>query len=270
MKIFVINLKRAEKRREYIKAHLGSLGLDYEIIDAVDYLELTPTDYETLTDQQAVINNPYLSKGSIACSLSHLKIYKRMVDDSIDMSLVLEDDAHLPKNINQLLSAVQNNIQKNEVIALSYFNHHVSKPVTHFSQEERTPLPGIGELAYPIDLHDIASTMAYVITKNVAEKMIDILMPISVQTDYWGVYYDKGAFESFRCLYPVPVKAALLRSSINYDAGKTVMSRLAAVVRKYKIPVLLGYLNRRADKLQEHKYYFDFVAAKPFIQQVPS
>ncbi|GAB3856375.1 hypothetical protein GCM10028822_28670 [Hymenobacter terrigena] len=267
MKVFVVSLTRADKRREYINAHLSSLGLDYEIIDAVDYLELTPADYETLTDQEAVRRNPYLSKGSIACSLSHIKIYKRMVQDSIDVSLVLEDDAQLPKNIKQLLSAVEANIQQNEVISLSYFNHFDSKPVTHLSQEGRTPLRGIGELVYPIDLHDIASTMAYVITKNVAEKMIDILMPISVQTDYWGVYYEKGAFDSFRCLYPVPVRAALLRSSIDYEAGKTLTSRLAAVVRKYKIPVLLGYLNRRANKMQEQKYYFDFVETKPFNHQ---
>lgn len=266
MKVFVVSLTRAEKRREYINAHLSSLGLDYEIIDAVDYLELTPADYDTLTDQEAVRKNPYLSKGSIACSLSHVKIYRRIVQDSIDVCLVLEDDAQLPKNIKQLLAAVQSNIQQDEVIALSYFNHHESKPVTHLSKEGRTPLRGVGELVHPIDLHDIASTMAYVITKNVAEKMIDILMPISVQTDYWGVYYDKGAFNSFRCLYPVPVRAALLRSSIDYEAGKTLMSRLAAMVRKYKIPILLKYLNRRADKMQMQKYYFDFVEAKPFTQ----
>ena len=269
MKVFVVSLTRADKRREFINAHLSSLGLDYEIIDAVDYLELTPADYETLTDQEAVRKNPYLSKGSIACSLSHIKIYKRMVQDSIDVSLVLEDDAQLPKNIKQLLAVVEGNIQQNEVIALSYFNHHDSKPITHLSQDERTPLGGVGELVYPIDLHDIASTMAYVITKNVAEKMIDILMPISVQTDYWGVYYDKGAFDSFRCLYPVPVRAALVRSSIDYEAGKTLISRLAAVIRKHNVPVLVSYLNRRAGKMQEQKYYFDFVEAKPFTQRVP-
>ena len=269
MKIFVVSLIRAKDRREYIKAHLSSLALEYEIIDAVDYLELTPADYERLTDEEAVRKNPFLSKGSIACSLSHLQIYKRMVQDDIGISLVLEDDAHLPYNIKQLLTAVEADTQHNEVITLSYFNHHDSKPVTQLSKKGRTPLRGGGELVYPIDLHDIASTMAYVITKSVAEKMIDILMPISVQTDYWGVYYDKGAFDSFRCLYPVPVRAALVRSSIDYEAGKTLISRLAAVIRKYNVPVLVSYLNRRAGKMQEQKYYFDFVEAKPFTQRVP-
>ena len=264
MKVFVISLLRAESRREYIVAHLTDLKLDYEIIEAVDYKDLTPADYEELTDQEAVRNNPYLSKGSIACSLSHLKIYNKMVCESIESALILEDDAHLPYNIKKILDVIEKEIGLDEVITFSYFNHHVSKPITHLSRYNRTMLAGIGELVYPIDLHDIASTMAYVITKEVASKMIDIILPVSVQTDYWGVYYDKGAFASFRCLYPVPVMAALLRSSIDYEAAKTLMSKFASWVRKYKLPILLPYLNRRAIKMQNSKYQFEIVDEQPF------
>lgn len=120
------------------------------------------------------------------------------------------------------------------------------------------------ELVYPTDLHDIASSMAYVITKQVAEKMIDVVMPVSVQTDYWGVYFDKHAFRSFRCLYPVQVKAAPIRSSIEYDTAKTFASKVASFVRKYKVPFLMSYLDQRTDKIQGAKYQFTFVDTPPF------
>lgn len=264
MKIFVVSLSRVEARTRYIKAHLDSLKVDYELIDAVDYLNLTPADFDVLSDQEAVRKNPYLNQGVIACSLSHVKIYKHIVANNVGVSLVIEDDAALPKNIEQLLAIVEKEIKQDEIIALSYFNHHQAKDSTDLSKYERQPVGAGCELAYPVDLHDIASSMAYVITKQVAQQLIDVVMPVSVQTDYWGAYYDKHGFSSFRCLYPVQVKAAPIRSSIEYDSAKTLASRVAAWVRKYNVPVLMNYLNRRTDKLQGEKYHFSFVDAPPF------
>lgn len=264
MKIFVVSLSRVEARTQYIKAHLDSLKVDYELIDAVDYINLTDADFEVLSDQEAVRNNPYLRKGVIACSLSHVKIYKHILATNVDVALVIEDDAALPANIKDILATVEKNIRKDEIIALSYFNHHQAKETTDFSKYERTPVGKAGELVYPVDLHDIASSMAYVITKEVAAKMIDVVMPVSVQTDYWGVYYDKHAFDSFRCLYPVPVKAATIRSSIEYDTANTLSSRFAAWVRKYNVPGLVTLLNYRANKIQDEKYHFAFLDVPPF------
>ena len=264
MKIFVVSLSRVEARTKYIKAHLDSLKVDYELIDAVDYINISPAEFEVLSDQEAVRQNPYLTKGVIACSLSHVKIYKHIVANNVDVSLVIEDDAALPKNIKKILDIVECEIKDDEIISLSYFNHHQAKDTTDMSKHKRKPVGEGCELVYPVDLQDVASSMAYVITKKVAERMIDVLMPIWVQTDYWGAYYDKHGFSSFRCLYPVQVLAAPIRSSIEYDSAKTLTSRMASLVRKYKVPVLMSYLEKRASKIQGEKYHFQFVDQLPF------
>lgn len=264
MKIFVVSLSRVRERTKYIKAHLDSLKVDYELVDAVDYINLTQADFDVLSDQDAVSRNPYLSKGVIACSLSHVKVFKLIVERNIDKCLVIEDDAALPRNIKKLLAVVEHEIQPDEIIALSYFNHHQWSDTTSLSKFQRKRVDESSEMVYPIDLHDIASSMAYVITKEVARKMIDVVMPVSVQTDYWGVYFDKKAFSSFRCLYPVQVRAAAIRSSIEYDASKTLASRFAAWVRKYDVPLLINYLERRTEKIQGKKYQFTFVDEPPF------
>lgn len=264
MKIFVVSLSRVEIRTKYIKAHLDSLKVDYELIDAVDYLNLTPADFDVLSDQEAVRQNPYLSQGVIACSLSHVKIYKHIVENNVGVSLIIEDDAALPKNIKKILDIVEREIKDNEIISLSYFNHHQAKEHTDLSRHQRKSVGEGCELVYPADLKDIASSMAYIITKDVAQKMIDIIMPVSVQTDYWGVYYDKHAFGSFRCLYPVQVKAAAIRSSIEYDSAKSLASKVASWVRQYNVPILISYLDRRANKIQGEKYKFVFVDDQPF------
>ncbi|MBU6122871.1 glycosyltransferase family 25 protein [Hymenobacter siberiensis] len=264
MKIFVVSLSRIEARTKYIKAHLDALKVDYELIDAVDYINLTPADFDVMSDQEAVRQNPFLTKGVIACSLSHVKIYKHIVANNVGVSLVIEDDAALPKNIKKILDIVEREIKDDEIISLSYFNHHQAKDTTDMSKYERKPVGEGCELVYPVDLQEIASSMAYVITKKVAERMIDVLMPIWVQTDYWGNYYEKHGFGSFRCLYPVQVLAAPIRSSIEYDSAKTLTSRVASLVRKYKVPVLMSYLEKRASKIQGEKYHFQFVDRPPF------
>jgi glycosyl transferase family 25 len=264
MKIFVVNLSRVEARTRYIKAHLDSLKVDYELVDAVDYINLTPADFEVLSDQEAVRQNPFLSKGVIACSLSHVKIFRLIVERNIEKAMVIEDDAALPRNIKKLLAIAEREIQPDEIISFSYFNHHQAKESTSLSKQQRTRVGEGSELVYPVDLHDIASSMAYVITREVARKMIDVVMPVSVQTDYWGAYYQKQAFRSFRCLYPVPVQAAAIRSSIEYEAANTLASRVAAWVRRHNVPLLMHYLERRTEKIQGEKYQFTFVDEPPF------
>ena len=270
MKIFVVSLSRVETRTRYIKAHLDSLEVDYELVDAIDYLNLTPADFDVLSDQEAVRQNPYLNKGVIACSLSHVKIFRLIVERNIDKCLVIEDDAALPRNIKKLLAIAEREIQDDEIISFSYFNHHQAKDSTSLSQHLRLRVGEDSELVSPVDLHDIASTMAYVITHGVARKMIEVVLPVSVQTDYWGVYYDKQAFSSFRCLYPVPVHAAAIRSSIEYEAANTLTGRLAAWVRRHQVPLLTQYLERRSEKIQDKKYKFTFVDEPPFNATAPT
>lgn len=270
MKILVVSLSRVETRTRYIKAHLDSLEVDYELVDAVDYLNLTPIDFDLLSDQEAVRQNPYLNKGVIACSLSHVKIFRLIVERNIDKCLVIEDDAALPRNIKKLLAIAEREIQSDEIISFSYFNHHQAKEFTSLSQHRRMRVGEGSELVSPVDLHDIASTMAYMITREVARKMIEVVLPVSVQTDYWGVYYEKQAFSSFRCLYPVPVQAAAIRSSIEYEATNTLVSRLAAWVRRRQIPLLTQYLEWRSNKIQGEKYKFKFVDEPPFNATAPT
>lgn len=264
MKIFVVSLARAEARVKYITAHLESLKVDYELIDAVDYQQLTPSDFERLTNTEAIQQNHYLTKGVVACSLSHIKVYKHIVENNVDVCLVIEDDAVLPKDIKKTLDIIECEMGKDEIISLSYFNHHQAKESTDLSKHEIRQIGNNLQLVYPVDLYDIASAMAYVITKKVAKKMLEISMPIANAADHWGAHRDKGGFDSFRCVYPPQVKAALLRSAIDYAHGKTFVSKVAGWIREYNVPVLSAFLNRRTEKLQTEKYHFSFIDKVPF------
>jgi len=266
MKVFVVSLKRAAERREYITAHLDALQMDYEIIDAVDYQQMSPDDFATLTDGKAVSENIYLTKGVLACALSHVKIYTKIVEDDLDKVLVIEDDAILPKDIKSLLAGIEKIIGEDEVITLSYFSHFGND--IYLSKQEVTSVNKNYNLLYPANLQQIGSTMAYVITKKVAQKLPGLILPVSVAADYWGTFYNRGGFTSFRCVYPLPVKPALFPSIIDYPDAKTFKSKLAAWVRRNKIPMLTSYLNKRSQNLIDQKYIFHLVEDVPFNRQI--
>lgn len=265
MKAFVVSLARATERREYISAHLKSLNIDFEIINAVDYKELSEEDFNVLSDQEAVKRNPWLSQGMIACALSHVKIYGMIAEGDDEVVLVLEDDATLPPNILELLAEAEKNIQEDEVISLSYYNHFDN--TTYLSKQGAVALKNNNQLLYPNDLNSIASTMAYVIRRGVAAKMHKLLMPISIQPDYWGNFYEKGAFNSFRCLYPMQTKAAAFRTTLNYADASSWKGKAAALVREYKIPVLYQFLEKRRENILKEKYQFVLTDELPFNQK---
>lgn len=262
MKIFVISLKRAGDRRFFMINQLEKLKVDYEIIDAVDYQKLSEGEFAQLSDQEAIKSNPYLTKGAIACSLSHIKVFKKITEQKISKALVLEDDAILPANLNYLLEALEKEIKEDEIITLSYYGHFSKK--TYLSEFNQKVIDEKNKLVYPLDIHHIASSMAYVITCDVAKKMIDKLLPIRVQTDYWGHYYENKAFSSFRCLYPEQIKPALFRSTLDYQNSNTVKSKISAWIRERKILFISAILDKRSRRLIDSKYNFHFSAELPF------
>lgn len=85
MKIFVINLERAADRRVAILRHLHELGLEAEILPAVEGVKV---DRATLGPGA----EPGLSNGEVGCYLSHLRFWQIVVERKLPNAIVLEDD----------------------------------------------------------------------------------------------------------------------------------------------------------------------------------
>jgi hypothetical protein len=120
------------------------------------------------------------------------------------------------------------------------------------------------QLAYPVDIRETGSGMAYVITCGVAARMARALTPIASAADEWGKHYERGAFTWLRCLYPQTMRAASFRTTIDYARASSPLSRAAALVRRYRVPVLHQLLERRGIRGQDAKYAYEFSDAVPF------
>lgn len=91
-KTVVINLKRRPDRKAEMEAQLKRQNFtDYEFMDAVDGKELVATEY---IYELFKGNNFQYRKGVIGCSMSHIELWKQLIDDpTCDVYAIIEDDA---------------------------------------------------------------------------------------------------------------------------------------------------------------------------------
>jgi glycosyl transferase family 25 len=119
--IFVINLDRSQKRRSRIVKMLEEYKYNFEIISAVDGYSLSEEEksqYSAESSQNAL--NRELVPGEIGCALSHIKVYKRILDEDWDSAIVLEDDATIEGDIESALSLIKDNEQTNDLVFLGH------------------------------------------------------------------------------------------------------------------------------------------------------
>lgn len=99
-KIYIVSLKRSQDRHEALKKRLN--GLDYELFWGVDGREENVGDLERkglYNHKQYNLNrlsrgeNPrVLNMGRVGCALSHVNIYKNIIEKKYGKVLILEDD----------------------------------------------------------------------------------------------------------------------------------------------------------------------------------
>ena len=95
-KILVLNLARSPDRSARMEKSLSKLNVAYEFADATDGNALSADDYAKYSEPLAnKVSGRPLSKGEIGCSLSHLKLYERLLESKDECYLILEDDVDI-------------------------------------------------------------------------------------------------------------------------------------------------------------------------------
>ena len=101
MKNTVISLTAAIDRREHIKTEFNKHNINFEFFDA-----LTPSVAEAYAKKLCTnFESSNLSGGELACMMSHVSIWQKMIDESIPYLAIFEDDVYLGEDAEYLLVA---------------------------------------------------------------------------------------------------------------------------------------------------------------------
>ncbi|KAJ2798445.1 hypothetical protein H4R20_004821, partial [Coemansia guatemalensis] len=170
-KIFVLNTAARKDRRRNMEA----LGRFHKL--RMEFAETFNGD----TANALAASNRYLINGThLACYLSHLQIYRRMVAEGIETALVLEDDVDMEMDIKERHGQIMKQIYRTygsdwDMLYLGHCTTDANEPpaddldslATHSAYSERRVQ--LYETKYPMCLH------AYAVTLDCAQRLAVLL-----------------------------------------------------------------------------------------------
>ena len=100
-KIYVLNLHKRRDRRDEIDNRLTKFGIEYERFGATDGSVM-----RVIWEKFDKENKYFTTPNYLACSISHLSIYKDAVTQGYQKILIIEDDNLINRNIHSLFESI--------------------------------------------------------------------------------------------------------------------------------------------------------------------
>ena len=175
---FLINLDRATDRLEFVKPHIDQLEIPLERISAVDGNLLSGKEIQKVCDQERF--KKYFKmvpeRGTIGCSLSHEKVWKKFLESEYEFALIFEDDVEF--NPQELKACIEKAIEKKNLWdILSFEMIHDGWPL------EVANLHADRYLSYY--LASVKHSGCYLINRNAAKKLLEKFYPIVMPLDHY-------------------------------------------------------------------------------------
>lgn len=188
MKTFVINLDRNEGRLAAVSKRLAERGIAFERFPAVDGRVLGLAEKQRCYSAvwTSLVRGHGLLPGELGCTLSHLRVYRKMVEERLGMACVMEDDAFPEPGFYNALTKLETelDVRRAQVVLLS--------PISYEREAVRSQTPGLRRIL------DGMFTDAYVITLPAAEAILRQNDPIHCMCDYWGYLSRRAHFELYQ------------------------------------------------------------------------
>lgn len=181
MRTFIINLKESTDRRQYMINEMKKTNLEYEFFDAVNGKTLS--NIGAIYDKDKAIKEAdgELTLGEIGCAMSHLLLYKKMMDENIERALILEDDIIIEKDFNIIFEKLDHLEISNSVILLGQSSPHLKRKIYKKRMDSHYTLRRIFDSG--------CGTYGYIIDVAAAGKLYGFNYPIKYAADMWHTFW---------------------------------------------------------------------------------
>jgi len=189
IKSYVINLEKYKNRYDLCLKRLSKINVKPERFNAI-YVDNEYSDEIkkiTYPSVQYTIKNGRFShnnigtKGAIGCYLSHVTLWKMLLESDEDMFLIFEDDVDINENIND----IENKINKT-LNSMSTFDWNII--YLGFFDTTTINMSQNPEIYFRKPKNMVYGTHAYLINKEGARKLLEKAIPIVDQIDSYISY----------------------------------------------------------------------------------
>lgn len=182
---YIISAKEVKKRREAVIQRMAKWGLTPNFFDAIMGNKLSKEQLHKLSADGGL-----LTVGEIGCALSHMAIYKKLLESEEPFIYIFEDDAEftdlfieLETEIHQFMSAQL----EPTVLVLC--------PIAG----RKKPIKRIGHSVSIMRCLAGTKAHAYAINRKAAENLLKAQTPVKIELDAWAIY-QKLNFIKLYCL----------------------------------------------------------------------
>ncbi len=176
--IYVINLpNRTDRKTKILQEFTKHNITDYTITTAIHGNTLDVEQMEK--DNLISFSHRRLKKGEYGCYLSHLNIYKKILESPEELHLVLEDDVYFVDRFNNKLKELLEKVSDVEW-DIFYIGRNCHKSASKCKEGIYIGNKRDG-IYYPE--HPFFGTHAYIIKKSTLLRIIDNLVPIILPID---------------------------------------------------------------------------------------
>lgn len=179
MYTFVINLDKDAHRRDFIATQMASLAMEYELYPGVLGSALTSTQLAECYDQKKTMRKlcKTLTPSEIGCALSHIGVYREIINRNLSCALILEDDVVLPDSLPKLLPEI------NKIINPDYPEVVLLSPAVGDRNSSNVRALSLGYRFSPY--RQGYYTSSYIVTNLAARALLKELYPVGDVADCW-------------------------------------------------------------------------------------
>ncbi|MHC5308298.1 glycosyltransferase family 25 protein [Bartonella sp. LJL80] len=208
MKLYVINLDRSPERLQRLRDVFSAMGLSFQRVVAVDGKNLDDAFLQDMAQGQ-LWQQP-LTRGEIACFLSHKSALQMVAEGDDDYGAIFEDDVAFSETAASFLSSCEWIPKGGDIIKLE----------THGKKVWLGPPQACGHgfsVARLKSRHIMAA--AYIVSKTAARKLLADMDRVSAPFDHFLFNPTYGIFAKFEIwqLDPAIVVQAGLQSTLETD-----------------------------------------------------
>lgn len=201
MKILIISLAAFEERRIHSLNLMKKWDIkDFEIIEAIDGVNFDLKSSPEYSEKKAIasIGRP-LSNVEIACSLSHKKAYRYIIENQISKALIIEDDVLFMDGIKDFLDKIEL-MDFYDILFPGYIT--VDRTVLRSIWNNRTIS---GKKIAPI-VDKPYGTQGYIVNQFAASVLNNKSMPVFLPADHTTSLYKKFGLRGFGVFPPLIVQ----------------------------------------------------------------